>query len=169
MKNINKFAFISIILIVFFSLTNLVKIEFDGKIINLVPLTLIIGIVAFFVTRKTNKNEGLNIKTISTALKDKKVIMLVLMPAIINIICFLIASLFVPEFVEHLKIRTDFLALDKIPILLVELIISALGEEIAWRAFFQKQISKKISFLPSIISIIFNMSLYARKFNCCII
>lgn len=164
MKNINKFAFISIILIVFFSLTNLVKIEFDGKIISLAPLTLIIGIVAFFVTRKTNKNEGLNIKTISTALKDKKVIMLVLMPAIINIICFLIASLFVPEFIEHLKIRTDFLALDKIPILLVELIISALGEEIAWRAFFQKQISKKISFLPSIIisAVLFSICHYTQ-------
>lgn len=164
MKNTNKFAFISIILMVIFSLTNLVKIEFDGKIINLVSLTLIIGIVAFFVTRKTNKNEGLNIKTISTSLKDKKVIMLVLMPAIINIICFLIASLFVPEFVEHLKGRTEFLALDKIPILLVELIISALGEEIAWRAFFQKQISKIISFLPSVIisAVLFSICHYTQ-------
>lgn len=164
MKNINKFAFISIILMVIFSLTNLVKIELDGKIISLVSLTLIIGIVAFFITRKTNKNEGLNIKTISTSLKDKKIIMLVLMPAIMNIFCFLIAKLFIPEFVEHLKARTDFLALDKIPILLVELIISALGEEIAWRAFFQKQISKVIPFLPSLIisTILFSICHYTQ-------
>ena len=149
---------------VIFSLTNLVKIELDGKIISLVSLTLIIGIVAFFITRKTNKNEGLNIKTISTSLKDKKIIMLVLMPAIMNIFCFLIAKLFIPEFVEHLKARTDFLALDKIPILLVELIISALGEEIAWRAFFQKQISKVIPFLPSLIisTILFSICHYTQ-------
>lgn len=164
MKNINKFAFISIILMVIFSLTNLVKIEFNGEIIKLTSLTIIIGIVAFFVTRKTNKNKELNIKMACTSLKDKKVIILVLMPVIMNIICFLIAKLFVPEFVEHLKSRTDFLALDKIPILLVELIISALGEEIAWRAFFQKQTSKVIPFLPSLIisSVLFSICHYTQ-------
>ena len=164
MANISKFTFISIILMVIFSLTNLIKIEFGGEIISLASLTLIIGIVAFFVTRKANKNEGLNIKTISTSLKSKKIIMLVLMPAIMNIICFLIANLFLPEFIEHLKVRTDFLALDKILILLVELIISALGEEIAWRAFFQKQISKVIPFLPSLIvsSVLFSICHYTE-------
>lgn len=159
MKKINKFTFISMILMVVFSLTNLVQIQIDGEIISLVSLTLIIGIVAFFVTRKTNKSEELNIKKFLPSLKDKKVIMLVLMPTIMNIICFLIASLFVPEFIEHLKTRTDFLALSQIPLLLVELIISALGEEIAWRAFFQKQFSKIIPFLPSLIISAFLFSL----------
>lgn len=164
MANINKFTFISIILMVIFSLTNLIKIEFDGEIINLVSLTLIIGIVAFFIIGKSTKNEGLNIKTISKSLKNKKAMMLILMPTIINIICFLIASLFLPEFIEHLKVRTNFLALDKMLILVAELIISALGEEIAWRAFFQKQISKVIPFLPSLIisSVLFSICHYTE-------
>ncbi|MBP3635073.1 MAG: CPBP family intramembrane metalloprotease [Bacilli bacterium] len=164
MKKINKFVLISIILMVIFSLTNLVKIEFEGEIIKLASLTLIIGIVAFFVTGKSNKNKELNIKTVPTLLKDKRVIMLVLMPVVMNILCFLIAKLFVPEFIEHLKVRTDFLTLNKVPILIVELIISALGEEIAWRGFFQKQVSKVISFLPSLIisAVLFSICHYTE-------
>lgn len=67
------------------------------------------------------------------------------------IICNVIAKLFVPEFFEHLKARTDFLAFNMMPVLIVELIIAALGEEIAWRAFFQKQMSKIVPFMPSLI------------------
>lgn len=153
MKNLKRIAVISIILMVVLSLTSLFKINIGGETINLAPITLIVGIVAFFVTRKTNENinEGLNIKTIFSSLKDKKVIFLVLMPVIMNVICFLIATIFVPEFIEHLKSRTDFLAKSRIPILIIELMISALGEEIAWRAFFQKQVSKVLPFIPSLI------------------
>lgn len=153
MKNLKRIAVISIILMVILSLTSLFKINISGETVNLAPITLIVGIVAFFVTRKTNENinEGLNIKTIFSSLKDKKVILLVLMPVIMNVICFLIATIFVPEFIEHLKSRTDFLAKSRIPILIIELMISALGEEIAWRAFFQKQVSKVLPFIPSLI------------------
>lgn len=153
MKKTSKLAFILIILMAIFSLTSLFEIKLGGETIKLASLTIIIGIVAFFVTRKTNenKNEGLDIKTIPNLLKDRKIIFLVFMPMIINVICFVVAKLFVPEFVEHLKSRVDFLDLNKIPILIVELIMSALGEEIAWRAFFQKQISKSVPFLPSLI------------------
>lgn len=164
MKKINKFAFVSIILMVIFSLTNLVEIQFGGETVKLVSLTIIIGIVAFFVIEKSNKNKELNIKIVPTLLRNKKIIILVLMPVIMNVICFLIAKLFVPEFIDHLKLRTDFLALNKVPILIVELIISALGEEIAWRAFFQKQISKVVSFLPSLIisAVLFSICHYTE-------
>lgn len=138
---------------VIFSLTSLFEIKLGGETVKLASLTIIIGIVAFFVTRNTNenKNEGLDIKTTFNSLKDKKIIFLVFVPMIINIICFVVAKLFVPEFVEHLKSRVDFLELNKIPITIIELIIVALGEEIAWRAFFQKQTSKLVPFLPSLI------------------
>lgn len=153
MKKTSKLAVISIILMSIFSLTSLFKIEVGGEKIGLASITLIIGIVAFFVTRKTNDdvNEGLNFKTIFSLLKDKKVIILVLMPTIMNVICLLIAKLFVPEFITHLKARTDFLSFRMILILLVQLIIFALGEEIAWRAFFQKQVSKMLPYVPSLI------------------
>lgn len=153
MKKTSKLAVISMIFMTIFSLTSLFKIEIGGKKIGLASITLIIGIVAFFVTRKTNDdvNEGLNFKNIFSLLKDKKLIIWVLMPTIMNIICFLIAKFFIPEFITHLKARTDFLPFSMIPVLLVQLIVFALGEEIAWRAFFQKQISKMLPYVPSLI------------------
>ncbi len=153
MKKTSKLVVISIILMSIFSLTSLFKIEVGGEKIGLASITLIIGIVAFFVTRKTNDdvNEGLNFKNIFSLLKDKKVIVLVLMPAIMDAICFLIAKLLLPEFITHLKERTDFLSFSMILILLVQLIVFALGEEIAWRAFFLKQVSKMFPYVPSLI------------------
>lgn len=153
MKKTSTLVVISMVFMAIFSLTSLFKIEVGGETVGLASISLIIGIVAFFVTRKTNDtiNEGLNFKNIFRLLKDKKVIILVLMPTIMNVICFLIANLFVPEFITHLKARTGFLSYRMILILLVQLIIFALGEEIAWRAFFQKQMSKMFPYVPSLI------------------
>lgn len=153
MKKTSKSVMIPLIIMTVISLLCLLKIEVDGERLQLASFTLIIGIVAFFVTRKTNdgKNEGLNHKTILNLLKNKNIIILIFMPMIMNVICLFIAKIFVPEFIEHLTVRTDFLAFNMIPVLIVELIIAALGEEIAWRAFFQKQLSKILPFVPSLI------------------
>lgn len=153
MKKTSKIVVISMIFMSIFSLTSLFKIEVGGEKIGLASITLIIGIAAFFVTRKTNDdvNEGLNFKNIFSLLKDKKVIILVFIPAIMDALCFLIAKLFLPEFITHLKARTEFLSFSQIPVMLVQLIIFALGEEIAWRAFFQKQLSKIFPYVPSLI------------------
>lgn len=153
MKNINKSVMIPIILMILISIACLFKIKVGGERVEIASFTLIIGIVAFYITRKMNddKNEGLNHKTILNSLKKVNIIVLILMPTIMNVICLLLAKLCVPEFVEHLTARTDFLSFNKVLILVVELIIAALGEEIAWRAFFQKQMSKILPFVPSLI------------------
>ena len=54
------------------SFANLIRIEIKGDLLRLAGLTVIIGIVAFFVTRSTNgsKEEGLNIKTFFGAVKE---------------------------------------------------------------------------------------------------
>lgn len=64
MKNLKRITVIAIILMVILSLTSLLKINIGGETIHLAPITLVVGIVSFFVTRKTNENinEGLNIK-----------------------------------------------------------------------------------------------------------
>ena len=153
MKKISKSVMIPLIIMIMISLLCLLKIESGGERLQLASFTLIIGIVAFFVTRKTNedKDEGLNHKTILSSLKSKSMILWILMPMIMNVMSLLIAKFFVPEFVEHLTARTDFLAFNMIPVLIVELVIAALGEEIAWRAFFQKQMSKSLPSVPSLI------------------
>lgn len=153
MKKTHKSVMIPLIIMTIISLLCLFKIEIGGERLQLASFTLIIGIVAFFVTRKTNddKSEGLNYKTIFALLKNKNIIILIFMPLIMNVMSLLIAKLFVPEFIEHLTARTDFLAFNMLPVLIVELVIAALGEEIAWRAFFQKQVSKIFPFVPSLI------------------
>ena len=161
MKKISKSVMIPLIIMIMISLLCLLKIEVGGEKVQIASFTLIIGIVAFFVTRKTNddKDEGLNHKTILSSLKNRNIIILIFMPIIMNVICLFIAKLFVPEFIEHLTARTDFLAFNMIPVLIIELIIAALGEEIAWRAFFQKQMSKIFPFVPSLIvsSVLFSI------------
>ena len=54
MEKISKLIIISIIFMTIFSLTSLFKIEIGGKEVGFASITLIIGIVSFFVTRKTN-------------------------------------------------------------------------------------------------------------------
>lgn len=161
MKKISKSVMIPLIIMAIISLLCLLRIEVGGESVQIASFTLIIGIVAFFVTRKTNddKDEGLNHKTILSSLKNRNIIILIFMPIIMNVICLFIAKLFVPEFIEHLTARTDFLAFNMIPVLIIELIIAALGEEIAWRAFFQKQMSKIFPFVPSLIvsSVLFSI------------
>lgn len=153
MKKTHKSVMIPLIIMTIISLLCLFKIEIGGERLQLASFTLIIGIVAFFVTRKTNddKSEGLNYKTIFALLKNKNIIILIFMPLVMNVMSLLIAKLFVLEFIEHLTARTDFLAFNMLPVLIVELVIAALGEEIAWRAFFQKQVSKIFPFVPSLI------------------
>ncbi|MCM1251725.1 MAG: CPBP family intramembrane metalloprotease [Clostridium sp.] len=161
MRKLNKAVFILIIIMTVLSFTNILNIKVNDETLKLAGLSVIVGIIAFFTTRKTNesKDEGLNIKAFAGSLKDKKVIILVIMPMIMNILCFSIARLCLPEYIEHLNSRTSFLDASQLPKLILEVIVLALGEEIAWRAFFQKQTSKIMPFIPSLFltSLLFSM------------
>ena len=65
MKKANKNVVIFLIVIAILSLTNLLNIKVDGEVLKLSGISVIVGVVAFFATRKTNKtkDEGLNIKS----------------------------------------------------------------------------------------------------------
>ncbi|MDE6749464.1 MAG: CPBP family intramembrane metalloprotease, partial [Lachnospiraceae bacterium] len=114
-------------------------------------VTLLIGIVVYFITREPEEKDAMSLKPIPGLFKDWKVILLVLASIAADIVCYVLAKLLVPEFLEHLAERTGFLSFDKIAILIAELIIAALGEEIAWRGFFLNQLSKMINFVPSLL------------------
>lgn len=152
MSKISKTSLIAIIFMVIFSVSGFIVSQTSP---SLSSVTVAIGIIVFFVTFKSEKAEGngdgLDIKKVPGQLKDKRVLLLIMMPMFMNIICTVLAKFFVPEFIEHLKSRTDFLGLDRLPILIIELMIAALGEEIAWRAFFQKQLAKVFPFVPALI------------------
>ena len=61
--------------------------------------------------------------------------------------------------IEHVKGRVSFLDPSKIGALFIELVVLALGEEIAMRGFFQRQTAKHIGTVPAIIltSVLFAM------------
>lgn len=154
MKNTNKSVLVLMIIMAILSFTNLLNIKIDGELLKLAGISVILGIIAFFITRKTNesKSEGLDIKTtITSLLKDKKVIILLIMPMIMNIICIFLAKTCLPEYIEHLNSRTSFLNISELPKLILEIAVLALGEEIAWRSFFQKQATKIMPFIPALI------------------
>lgn len=161
MKKLNKSVLILVIVMTVLSFTNLFNINVNGEPLKLAGLSVIIGIIAFFTTRKTNgsKAEGLEIRTFLRCLKDKKVILLLFMPILMDILCLLIAKFYLPEYLEHLNSRTNFLDPAELSKLIFELLVLALGEEIAWRAFFQKQTSKIMPFIPSLLisSILFSL------------
>ena len=145
-----KLALIAIILMVVFSFAGLLTLLGDDMV-NLTSLTLLVGIVFYFITREQEEKAAMSLKAIPKILKDWKMDLLILMPLIMDAICYGLAKLILPEFLEHLSNRIDFLSFDQILILIAELFIAAFGEEIAWRGFFLNKVSKSIPFVPALL------------------
>ena len=148
--NKKKLALTAMLLMIVFSFSGFLVLFGDNNV-NLTSITLLIGIVFYFVTREPEEKEAMSLKAVPERLKDWKTDLLILMPVVMNIICYAFAKAFVPEFLEHLSGRTDFLSSGQIVILIAELIIAALGEEIAWRGFFLCKLSKRLPFVPALL------------------
>ena len=166
MKKLNKTIIVFLIVMILLSFINLLNIKIDGELLKLSGISVIVGVIAYFVTRKTNKTkyEGFNIKTIFKDFKNHpRAIVFAILPFITCILSTVIANKFLPEFNEHVNNRASFaISGDLIKTILIMAVLT-LGEEIAWRAFFQKQTTKMIKFIPSIIltSILFALGHYS--------
>lgn len=166
MKKNNKSVIIFLIVMIILSFANLLNIKIDGEVLKLSGLSVIVGVIAYFVTRKTNKNknEGLNIKTIFKDFKDHpKAIIYAILPFITCILSTVIANRFLPQFNEHVNNRASFAISEDLIKTILMMAVLTLGEEIAWRGFFQKQTIKVIKFIPSIIltSLLFALGHYS--------
>ena len=119
---------------------------------------MILGVIVFFVTRDS-KTAGLDIKALPGQFKNKKAVIFALIPIINGIVEVIVEKRFFPEMIEHVKGRVSFLDPSKIGPLFIELVVLALGEEIAMRGFFQRQTAKHIGTVPAIIltSVLFAM------------
>lgn len=107
--------------------------------------SVLVGVVFFFVDqgRGPTENSGLEIKRTGKDLANGSVWVWIAMPAVMNLICMGLAKAVMPDFIGHVLARTGrFLTFRQWPLLAAQLIVSALGEEIAWRAFFQRQLTK---------------------------
>ncbi len=165
MKKISKTSIVFLIIMTLLSFTNMLNLEMNGEVVKPAGLMVIIGVIAFFVTKKSNdsKEEGLDIKSFPGKLKSPKVIILALMPTIMVFVSIFLEKKFMPEVLQHIKERVGFIDKSQIVGTVISLVVLALGEEIALRAFFQKQSTKLMGFIPSIIitSILFSLGHFA--------
>ena len=130
------------------------RFEISGMTVSLSGISVLVGLAAYFITAKTNesKHAGLDIKRFPGQLKDIKLIVLILMPTVMNLITTFIEKAFLPEYGEFLRARVEqMLDPSQIGNTVISLVVLALGEEIAWRAFFQKQTTKLMGFVPSLL------------------
>lgn len=146
MQNIKRIPLIAMIIMAIVSLLNLFG-------INIAGISVIIGVLFFFINKANEKQEfrdsGLDMKAVGINLKDRKIWLWVALPLIMDAVSILISKSFLPEYIEHVLSRTDiFLSFDNIILLVFQLAVLALGEEIAWRAFFQNQLCKAFPIIP---------------------
>lgn len=139
----------ALVLMTLLSMTNLFGIPAAG-------LSVILGLVAFFVVKRIEKqprlDSGLDIASIGKSLKTPRIWYWIIMPSIMNFFVIFLSKLILPEYINHVLERSSaLLSFDKIPVLVLQLAVLALGEEIAWRAFFQKRIKGLLPIIPAII------------------
>lgn len=143
MKNIKKISLIAMIIMGIISFSNLMGLKVAG-------VSVIIGAVFFFINKKienqSDVESGFDMNSIKTNLQGKGIWTWVLLPLILDALSITISKVFLPEYISHVLARTEsFVSFDKIVIMVLQLAFLALGEEIAWRAFFQKQLNKVLS------------------------
>lgn len=146
MQSIKKIPFVAMIIMAAISFSNLLGLKVAG-------VSVIIGIVFFFINKVYEKqpftDSGLDIKAIGTNFKDRVIWLWVVLPLIMDAVSITISKLFLPEYIEHVLARTEiFVSFDKVILIIFQLAVLALGEEIAWRAFFQKQLNKAFPIIP---------------------
>ena len=140
MQEIKTYSLITMIIMVIISFSNLMGLKIAG-------ISVLIGVVFFFVNKnmekQSDKDSGLDINSIKTNFKDTSIWIWLALPLIMDVVSITVAKLFLPEYIEHVFARTEiFVSFDKVVIMVLQLAVLALGEEIAWRAFFQRQLNK---------------------------
>jgi uncharacterized protein len=138
------------------SLTNIFGIKAAG-------MSVLLGIGAFVVfkiiERQTLGECGLDVKSIKKT-ANATIWIWIALPTIINVLVIVFAKFMIPGYISHVVSRSEtMLSFDKLPILIVQIVLFAFAEEVAWRGFFQKQIQSIVPALPAIIgtSLIFSL------------
>lgn len=119
-------------------------------------VSVCLGLAFFFIDKAIRKTpfskSGLNIRAIGSTLKERKIWLWILLPTVLDALSIALSKLVLPEYIGHVLSRTEmFVSFDNVLFIIFQLALLALGEEIAWRAFFQQQINQYISFMPSLI------------------
>ena len=128
----------------------------------------IAGLACFFIIEgieKTPDSEsGLSFKRFFSDLKKPGVLLLILFLLVLSPVEMLLSkTVFGSAYIDHVLGRVNVPGLDQLPLLLFSQIVSVLGEEIEFRAFFVGKGMKRFSFWPVAIAgaVIFAAAHYA--------
>ena len=113
----------------------------------------IAGLACFFliegIEKTPDSESGLSFKRFFRDLKKKGVIPLILFLLLLSPVEMLLSkAVFGRAYIDHVLGRIDVPGLDQLPLLLFTQIVSVLGEEIEFRAFFVGKGMKRFSFWP---------------------
>ena len=113
----------------------------------------IVGLACFFIIEgieKTPDSEsGLSFKRFFSDLKKPGVLLLILFLLVLSPVEMLLSkAVFGSAYIDHVLGRVNVPGLDQLPLLLFSQIVSVLGEEIEFRAFFVGKGMKRFSFWP---------------------
>ena len=113
----------------------------------------IAGLACFFIIEgieKTPDSEsGLSFKRFFSDLKKPGVLLLILFMLVLSQVEMLLSkAVFGSAYIDHVLGRVNVPGLDQLPLLLFSQIVSVLGEEIEFRAFFVGKGMKRFSFWP---------------------
>ena len=113
----------------------------------------IAGLAGFFliegIEKTPDSESGLSFKRFFRDLKKKGVISLILFLLLLSPVEMLLSkAVFGRAYIDHVLGRIDVPGLDQLPLLLFTQIVSVLGEEIEFRAFFVGKGMKRFSFWP---------------------
>jgi len=156
MKRNSTAKVVVLVIMALVSLTNLFGISAAG-------ISVILGVVTFFgfkiVEKQTFQECGLGYKSLGKVENKSAIWIWIIMPSIMNFLVIILAKLTLPNYIEHVISRSEeMLMVNNLPLLIIQLLVFALGEEIAWRAFFQKQLQ---SFLPVAPTILISSALFS--------
>ncbi|NLK28381.1 MAG: CPBP family intramembrane metalloprotease [Clostridiales bacterium] len=149
MGSIKKVSLLAMIAMVILSFTNLFGIPISS-------LCIFIGLAFFFINntlaKQPTKGSGLDLGAISNNLKDRRIWIWILLPILVNAACVTLSLLFIPEYIEFETARAgQFVSVEISLSSILLFFVFALGEEIAWRAFFQQQLNKALPLVPVLI------------------
>lgn len=149
MKNISKAGIIFILIMAAFSFSNFLGVNAAG-------ISVCVGVIFFFINKAMEKQpfdgSGLDFKAIGTGLKGKNIWFWIALPLIMDGVSMGLSKLVLPGYIDHVLKRAGALvSFENLALSVVQMIVLALGEEIAWRAFFQKQLLKAMPITPVLV------------------
>ena len=128
----------------------------------------IAGLACFFliegIEKTPDSESGLSFKRFFSDLKKPGVLLLILFLLVLSPVEMLLSkAVFGSAYIDHVLGRVNVPGLDQLPLLLFSQIVSVLGEEIEFRAFFVGKGMKRFSFWPVAIAgaVIFAAAHYA--------